>query len=396
MLDRRLRHVAGADDVVADRLEDVPLGHRQVLVGRGVEDEVGPVGGEDGPELVLEQHRAEDGHERHAREAGLELHLEHEDAVLVAVVEDQALGLVRGELAAELGADRPGRAGDQHRLAGDERVDAGRVELDGLAREQVVHLHLAHLRVDDRPLDELAEGRQDAVTDPGLRAVLDDAAEEHGRGRRDGDQHLADLVLGDERRQVVDPPEHGRAAHAEPDLGDVVVHEADDREPEAAAALDLLEEPDARRSRADDEGPRLDRRRPGAAALLACEPDTDAHADHENGGEQEVEKEDRPWETREAADEDDRGQEERRGEHVAAHDVLEVTHAHVPPPAPGEPEGREARELAAEQHRQQRDDDGHVALGQREVEAQREGEHPGHRRERQVEQRGDRRPVAEQ
>src|SRR2546426_472981 len=84
----------------------------------------------------------------------------------------------------------------------------------------------------------------------------------------------------------------------------------------------------------------------------AGEADTDAHADHQNGGEQEVEKEDRPREAREAADEDDRGQEERRGDYIAAHDVLEVAHAHVPPPAPGEPEGREARKLAAEQHGQ--------------------------------------------
>ena len=37
------------------------------------------------------------------------------------------------------------------------------VEPDGLAREQVVHLHLAHLRVHDAAVDQLAERRQHAM-----------------------------------------------------------------------------------------------------------------------------------------------------------------------------------------------------------------------------------------
>src|ERR1700746_217568 len=58
-----------------------------------------------------------------------------------------------------------------------QEIDALWLEPHRLARQQVVDLHLAHLRIYDASLDQLSERREHAVTDVGLGAALDDVTE---------------------------------------------------------------------------------------------------------------------------------------------------------------------------------------------------------------------------
>jgi hypothetical protein len=79
----------------------------------------------------------------------LQLVLEREQAVPMAVIEHKRLRPVRRDLRAQLGADGVPRAGHQHSAPGQELANAGQVEPHRLEPEEVVHLHLAHLREHD-------------------------------------------------------------------------------------------------------------------------------------------------------------------------------------------------------------------------------------------------------
>ena len=74
-----------------------------------------------------------------------ELALDVEEGAFGLVDEHDPLRLGPGELAAELGADRAARAGDEHRLPRDVRGDRVQVDLHRLAAGGVLDLHRADL-----------------------------------------------------------------------------------------------------------------------------------------------------------------------------------------------------------------------------------------------------------
>ena len=128
------------------------------------------------------------------------------------VDEDDAVGAERGDLPAELGADRAARAGDEDGLAGDVRGDRGEVELDGLAPEHVLHLHLAELaREVEVAGDELVHGGQGLDRDADVAALVHDPLPRLARRGRDRDDDLVRAVVAKEVRQVV-----GRTEHPDP------------------------------------------------------------------------------------------------------------------------------------------------------------------------------------
>jgi len=216
------------------------------------------------------------------------------------------------------------------------------------------------------------------------RAVVDDALDDGARRLRQRDQDFADLVLGDQRREVVDAAEDRRAADPEPDLVRIVVDEPDDADAQALALLDLLQQLDAGRAGADDDREGLDASHLGALAALAREPDADPDGAHERGAEEQIEQEDRAWKSSQAVREDHHGQEERGGEDVAADDVLDVVDADVPPRAAEEAGDPEADVLARQEERQRDDHEPDPAWLRAEIEPQPEGEHVGGRGDREV------------
>ena len=108
-------------------------------------------------ELILEHDVAQNRREIDCGEAVPQLAFELEHSGLETVEEHQPGCAVRRELAAQLGADRPGGAGDEHRAVGDQRAHLGQVESHGLAREEIVHLDVAHLGIHHTALGQLAE-----------------------------------------------------------------------------------------------------------------------------------------------------------------------------------------------------------------------------------------------
>ncbi len=108
VLGRDLRKRPGREQIRLDRLRGVRLEDRNVLERSGVEHDVGPVALEDvlQPPLVanVDEKRVAGGHGRHR--------LEKE--TLVAVEQQELARRVGSHLPADLGADRPTGAGDEH------------------------------------------------------------------------------------------------------------------------------------------------------------------------------------------------------------------------------------------------------------------------------------------
>ncbi len=146
------RHEPRGQGVVAHRLDRVQLHHRDVLVGRGVEDDVRPVLGEHlaHPLLLLAVGQDRD---RGADVAILlELAQDLEQVVLGVVDQDEPARAHPGDLAAQLAADRAAGAGDQHDLA--LQIGADTLEL---------HPHRARGRACPRPGPRAADGRRAAA-----------------------------------------------------------------------------------------------------------------------------------------------------------------------------------------------------------------------------------------
>ena len=108
------RHHARGERVVAHRLDRVGLHQPDVLVGGGVEDDRRAVLGEHlaHPLLLLAVRQHRDGVERVAVLHQLALDLEQ--VVLGVVEQDEPARPDARDLAAQLGADRAARAGDEH------------------------------------------------------------------------------------------------------------------------------------------------------------------------------------------------------------------------------------------------------------------------------------------
>ena len=177
---------------------------------------------------------------------------------------------------------------------------------------------------------------------------------------------------------------------------ELVVYEPDDADAEAPALLDLLEQLDAGRAGADDDGERLDAAHLPALAALVREADRDPNRAHRDRAEQEVEQEDRARKAAKAVREHHDGEEERRREQVAARDVLDVVDAHVLPRAPEEVRGPEADELAREQQRQRHERQDDPAREHLEIEAQRKRDEIGRGRDPEMGRDADRVSMADE
>jgi hypothetical protein len=190
-----------ANDVVSHRLERVRLHERDVLVGGRVEDDIGAVAVEEPPDLHPVLDVGEHGYGRREAPLVLQLALDRHERVLGVLHEDDLRGAERGDLAAELGADRAARAGHEDRRAGDVGRDRGHVEVDGVAAEHVLDLHLAQLLEEvEVARDQLVDARQRLHRHAGVAAGGHDPLADVAGGGRDGDDDLVRLLVGHQAR----------------------------------------------------------------------------------------------------------------------------------------------------------------------------------------------------
>ncbi len=173
--------------LLRNRLDGVRLHQPDVLVGGGVEDDRRAVLLEDLPHALLFLAVAQHGGKHRGRHVALilELALDREEVVLGVVDEDHAVRLDAGDLAAELRADRAAGAGHEDDLAGQVGADPLELHVDGLAAEDVLDAHLAHLAGQRAArLEQLEDGRQRPHGNAPLAALADDPRTGRARARR--------------------------------------------------------------------------------------------------------------------------------------------------------------------------------------------------------------------
>ena len=176
-----------------------------MLVRGGVQHHLGPVAGED---LVQALRVADGAHaedelllERIAVEE-LELAKEVVHVVFANVVEDDALRLKGQETAAQLAADGPAAAGDEHGFPAEERGDRRHVQLLLGAAQEVPDVDVAHQRGGHGGVaSQLLQGREAAHAAAGGQAFFDEGLE-IALGRGDGDDDLVHAVVAGELEDV--------------------------------------------------------------------------------------------------------------------------------------------------------------------------------------------------
>ena len=242
------------EDVVAHRLERVRLEQRHVLVRGSVEDDVRTELLEDLADLGAVADVREHG--QRGREAALadELALDLEQRRLGVVDEDDPPRADARDLTAELGADRPARARDEHGLAREVAGDLVEIDLDRLAAEDVLDLHGTQLAGEVHVAgDELVQARQRLDRHALLLGDVDDSLAQLSRGGRHRDQHLVGLAVSQHAAQLRGRPEHADAVDPEVLLARVVVEQADRRVAEVRRTLELAQDQLSRVAGADDD-----------------------------------------------------------------------------------------------------------------------------------------------
>lgn len=246
--------VLSAEDVILDGFFGLQLHEGHVLMGGGVEDDGGPVAGEDALQALLVAHVADDGDIVFARVFGEQLLVDLVDAVLAASEQNELLGSGEGYLAAELGADGAACAGDEDSAALQVGGDFLQVELDGFAPQEVFKRDVAQLIECDFAVDELVEPGHDLDFAAGAAASRRDAAHNaaFGGGNRDDDFFRLRFLY--DAFDFLARSQYGRAEQQAAALARIVVYITGDNAAFPAAMLgDLPREHCARVFRADDQ-----------------------------------------------------------------------------------------------------------------------------------------------
>ncbi len=142
-----------------------------MLVGRGVEHNLGTPRAEGVVKAADQPDVTDDGDEVKARELLLKLQTKVVHRGLGVVEKDELPNAEPSELAAELGADRTGGAGYHHDLVAEVLLNTLNRYLDLLAPEKVLDLHLADALEVELAVNGLADRRSDKYPYLGINAV---------------------------------------------------------------------------------------------------------------------------------------------------------------------------------------------------------------------------------
>ena len=122
-------------------------------MGRSVEHKLRPVSFHHmvQPDGVTD--RADDDLQIQFRMGAAQLHLNIIGIIFVNIQNNKLLRLRMGDLTAQLAADAPAAAGDQHHLAGNIAHNFIQIDLDGFPAQQVLGIDLAQLADADLSVD---------------------------------------------------------------------------------------------------------------------------------------------------------------------------------------------------------------------------------------------------
>jgi len=204
------------------------LHQRHMLVGGGVQQQIGGLGLHGGLQMGQVAHIAHQAHQFQLGVVQAQLLLDGVEAGLAPLIQHQARRPVARGLAAEFAADAAAGTGDEDGGAADHLADTGLVQLHRLAAQQVFGLDVAH------PLQRCAglqlfgtRHREDGQAGGG--GQIDDATARSAAQRGHGDHQMRERQALGPVDQLIQRAQHRHAGHAVAALGGVVVQQAVDQ-----------------------------------------------------------------------------------------------------------------------------------------------------------------------
>ncbi|OPZ10243.1 MAG: hypothetical protein BWZ10_02431 [candidate division BRC1 bacterium ADurb.BinA364] len=255
-IDRRLGHVPGAEDVVARHFVGRDFAKRHVLVGGAVEHNGRAPLLEDAPDLGFALGVGQD--QRHApfAEIAAQFGGDFVQAVFAAPHHQQRFGRQSESLAADFGADRAARSGDEHALAAQIIVLGVQLQLYRLAAEQVLDAHRTQFFQRRAPFQHLLGAGQALDARPGVPAALGDFLHLAWRRRGQRDDDLAGAARFERGLQRLESAQNAHAVNRTAAQRRVFVDEAHGAAIAAATGEQFARHGLAPRPCADDQHPR--------------------------------------------------------------------------------------------------------------------------------------------
>ena len=245
--------VQRTEHVVADGLLRIALHQGNVLMGGGVEHHVGLVG-------IKQQFQppgVPDGADLHA-EGQLpavlvqQLLLDVIGVVFVNIKNNQPLGTVLDDLAAQLAADGAAATGDQYGAPGQQPSHSGRIQMNGVPAQQILDPHLPQLLADGLLLDQLQRTGQRGYLDaPVCQLTQDLLAVEVVHGG-DGENGLVNVHGTHPGQRLRDRSADGHTPDTLIDLCGVIVKKTLNAVAAVGVVLDLVEQLHAGGTGAED------------------------------------------------------------------------------------------------------------------------------------------------
>ena len=222
---------------------------------------------------------ADDRYHRQAGELVFQPLLDLIERVLRQLEEYQPGGPITRDLAAQFGADRTARAGDQYHPVAQPLAQARAVQHDRVAAEQVVELYMAYRRQLRPPADQVFVRRHGQRLESRRRAKLRDVAAHTVRRRRQCDDHGAHAVTPDPQRQFRDGSQDADVAQEAPLFRAIVVEQSDDAP--LAAVREFLGQQRAGLAGTEDQDRLAERREGAVEPMLLPDAVSKATARHE-------------------------------------------------------------------------------------------------------------------
>jgi hypothetical protein len=289
-------------------------------------------------------------HRLHPSEVPLLEHLaiDAKEVVLRVVEQHQQSRPDSGDLPAQLGADRPAGARDEHDLVLQVGAHAVQLHHHRVAPQHVLDPHFAQLPGElDAAAQELEHRRQRPHRDVALPAGGHDLGPQDAGGRGDRDDDLVRFLAVEDLPDLVRRAQdlHPRRGHVA--LPRIIVHEPDRPRAEVRVQTQLPHHHLAARSGADDQQAARSRAAGRPVRALRERPPNETRPAHQHDGEQEVEHHDGAREVVvEGLGERKDRHEDSAGHRCRAHDRPHVRELEVPPPFPVQAEKPEDDRLA--------------------------------------------------
>ena len=234
--------LVGADGVVLDGLTGAGLHEGDMLVGRGVVDDLGTILGENLIDPAAVADGADEGHQIQLGEFVLEFQGDVVGIVFVDVENDELPGLLGGDLTAQLTADGAAAAGDHDDLTGEEGIDLVHVDLHRLTAQQILHGHILHGGSGDGAVHELVNAGEVLQLTAGGFADLQNVTALGGAGTGEGQIDLLDLVFFHIQQNVFPAAHNGDAFDITAPLVGVVINDAADPVIDLGGAVQIPED----------------------------------------------------------------------------------------------------------------------------------------------------------